>query len=260
MARAMWKGTLELSELTVPVKLYSAAQDRSVHFHMLHGDDQVRVRQRMVDPTTEEAVAPEEIRKGYEVEPGEFVLLSAEELRKAAPEPSRAIALDHFLEAGALEAYWYARPYYLGPDGQPERYRALSAALASEERIGIAHWVMRNKRYVGALHAVGPQLVLVTLRSREEVRDVSRLSAPAGRAFEKNELALAEQLIQALAGHFDPQAFHDEHRKRVLELIEAKQKGKKLPIKREPRKVQPSSIADALAASLKSVHKERRSA
>ena len=260
MARAMWKGTLQIGELTVPVKLYAAAQDRGVHFHLLHGDDQVRVRQRMVDPTTDQPVAPEDVRKGYEVEPGEFVLLSAEELRKTAPEPSRTVEIERFLDATRLEPYWYARPYYLGPDGQADRYRALGAALADEGRVGIAQWVMRNKRYVGALRAVGPQLVLITLRSREEVRDISRLRAPAGRAFEKNELALAEQLIHALEGHFDPNQFHDEHRERVLALIDAKWKGKKLPIKREPRKVEPSSIADALAASLKSVQKERRSA
>jgi DNA end-binding protein Ku len=260
MTRAMWKGTLQLGEAAVPVKLYAAAQARGVHFHLLHEPDHVRVRQHMVDPATDHPVPSEDIRRGHEVEPGVFVLVTPDELRSAAPEASRAIELSTFVDAAALEPYWYARPYYLGPDGAVERYRALCAALERSERIGIAQWVMRRKRYVGALRAVGEQLVLITLRAREQVRDLSRLEAPAGRAFDKSELALAEQLIHALAGHFDPQQFHDEYRTRVLELIEAKRRGKRMPIKRVPRKVQPASIADALQASLKAVHKERRSA
>jgi DNA end-binding protein Ku len=260
MARAMWKGVIHFGDVSVPVKLYSAAQDRDVHFHLLHETDQVRVRQRMVHPGTGDEVPSDEIRRGYEVESGTFVLLGKEELEALAPEPSRDIEVTHFVAPGDIDQAWYVRPYYLGPDGDDDRYVALAAALEREERAGIAHWVMRKKQYSGALHARGGRLLLLTMRAAEEVVDVSQLEAPAGRALDKRELQLAEQLVSALTADFDPTQFGDEHRERVLELIEKKRAGGTIEKPRVERRAGPSSLASALSASLKHVRKEKKSA
>ena len=259
-ARAMWKATIRLGKLSVPVRLYSAAQDKDVHFHMLHARDHVRVRQRMVHPGTGEEVPREQVRRGYEVEPGTFVLLSEEELAELAPEASRDIAIAQCVPVDAIDRAFYVRPYYLGPDGDDARYAALAAALERSERAGIAHFVMRKKAYAGALHGRDGRLVLVTMRPAEEVVDVSQLEAPGGRALDKRELQLAEQLVSALSADFEPAAFRDEHRDRVLELIEKKRKGGKIQKPRVPRKAEPASLASALSASLKHVRKERKSA
>jgi DNA end-binding protein Ku len=260
MTRAMWKGTICLDEHNVPIKLYAAVQDRDVHFHLLHDHDQARVKQRMVNPGTGEPIPAEQIQRAYEAEPGVFVRVERDELEAIVPEASRRIEITHFVPQDAIEHPWFERPYYLGPDGEAAPYAALAQALAQEQRIGVAHWVMRKKRYAGALHAHAGTLRLFTLRKLEEVVDLTQLQAPAGRELEKRELALAEQLIATLSGDFEPTAFKDDHRERLLELIEVKRRGGKLKKPRVPRKAAPASLASALQASLKHMKKERASA
>jgi DNA end-binding protein Ku len=259
-ARAIWKGVIHFGDVSVPVKLYSAAQDRDVHFHMLHERDHVRVRQRMVHPVSGDEVPPDQIRRGYEVEPGTFVLLAKEELEALTPKPSRDIEVTHFVAPSAIDQAWYVRPYYLGPDGDDTRYAALAAAMEREARAGVAHWVMRKKQYSGALHARAGRLVLVTMRPAEEVVDVGQLEPPGGRPLDKREQQLAEQLVSALTTDFDPAQFRDEHRERVLELIELKRRGGTIEKPRVERRPGPTSLASALSASLKHVRKEKRSA
>lgn len=262
-ARAIWKGVVRIGDEALPVKLYSAVEDHDVHFHLLHDADLERVRQHMVNPETNAEVPREQIQKGYPVDSGTFVVVTKEELASTAPEPSRDIEITRCVPSAAVPEAWYARPYYLGPDnGHSSAYFALAQALRDADRTAIARWVMRGRPYQGALRAHGNYLVLISLHHTGEVADVRELQAPRGREFDKRELQLAEQLVSALAGDFDASAFHDEHRERVLELIEQKAKGKKVPKQRiKPlRRAEPEKLTNALAASLASVRKERKSA
>jgi DNA end-binding protein Ku len=262
MARAIWKGSILIGEQSVPVKLYSAVQDHQIRFHLLHERDGARVRQKMVDPSTGDEVSAKEIRRGYPVEPGVFVVIKPEELAALEPPPSREIEISRFVPAGSIDPQWYDRPYFLGPDGSSEPYFALHEALQRQERAGIARWVMRKRRYSGAIRAHGDHLVVLTLRHAEQIIDASKLEAPAGRAMDSRELALAEQLVSALEGEFDPTEFEDDYRNRVLALIEAKAKGK-VPKLKPLRARKPTSepLAGVLQASLRQLrHKERESA
>ena len=229
-ARAMWKGAVVIGEERVPVKLYAAAQDRKVHFRLLSARTLNPVSQRMVSSKTGKEVPAEKIQKGYATEDGRFVILSEEELAELEPEPSRDIQVTRFVPPEAVDPAWYERPYYLGPDGDAAQYAALVDALAAEEMEGVAHWVMRKKEYVGALRSEGRQLVLVTLRHAGEVVPISAVPAPGGREPEPQEIRMAEQLVKALAGDFDPSEFGDEYRKRVLAFVKAKAKGKKVEV------------------------------
>ena len=185
----------------------------------------------MVNPETRTEVAPEAIQKGYAVDSGTYVVVTREELAKTAPEPSRDIEITRCVPSAAVPEAWYARPYYLGPDGAPARTSRWRRHCADADRTAIARWVMRGKPYQGALRAHGDYLVLISLHHTGEVADVSELQAPRGREFDKRELQLAEQLISALAGEFDARAFHDEHRARVLALIDQKAEGK--PVRKQ---------------------------
>ncbi|MBP7148185.1 MAG: Ku protein [Acidobacteria bacterium] len=255
-ARAVWKGTIQFGSTRLPVKLYSAVQDRNIHFHLLHRPDRERIKQRMVNPVSGREVPREEIRRGYEVEPGLFVLLDDEELAELDPRDSRTIDVAAFLPASAIDHRWYERPYYLGPDGGGEtNYFALAAALQKTRKEGLARWVMRKTRYAGALRAHGGHLMLVTLRPAQEVVPVSALEAPAGRALDAREKRMAEQLVDALGGPFDPAEFRDEYRDRVMELVQAKAKGRKVKTRRAPRRKQPGTLAAALEASLRAAGK-----
>jgi DNA end-binding protein Ku len=259
-ARAIWKGELKIGSTKIPVKLYSAIVDRTVHFHILDDKHLMRVKQHMVKPDSGEEVENKEIQKGYEVEPGTFVIVTDEELKELEPQPSREIEIDEFVPPEAISQQWYERPYYLGPDGDQKAYFALVEALRNRNREGIAHWVMRNKAYVGALRAEGDYLLLVTLRNAEEVISARELPKPAGRAPTQKELNMAKQLIGLLEGEFNAADYKDEYRKRVLEFIEQKAKGKAPRLRAVKTKRKAASLDSVLAKSLQSLRKEKRAA
>jgi DNA end-binding protein Ku len=251
-ARAIWKGNLELGKSGLPVKLYSAVEDQTVHFHLLERRTHERVHQHMVDPNTGEEVPKEEVRKGYEVSQDTFVIVTEEDLEKITPEPSRDIEVPHFLPLGRIPHQYYERPYYVGPDGDTKSYFALAEALEKREREGLARWVMRGKRYAGALRSRDGYLLLITLRHADEVLTARELAAPAGKEPDPREIRMAEQLVEALAGEFVPEDYNDEYRERVMQYINAKAKGRKPKLEtiRQPR-AKDTSLADMLAASLK---------
>lgn len=259
-ARAIWKGKLKIGSSAVPVKLYSAVEDRKVRFHILDDRSQTRVKQHMVTPDSGEEVPNEEIRKGYEIEPGKFVILYDKDLENLTPKPSREIEIDEFVPREAIPQQYYERPYFLGPDGNSEDYFALAEALENQEREGIAHWVMRNKAYMGALGAANGYLVLSTLRNSDEVVSAKELPEPAGRPPSKKEIAMAEHLVSLLEGEFDAANFKDEYRQRVLEFIEKKAKGKAPRLKPVKAKRKTTSLDSMLAKSIAALKKEKRAA
>lgn len=259
-ARAIWKGELKMGSARVPVKLYSGVVDRTVRFHILDDKHLMRVKQHMVNPDTGEEVPNEAIQKGYEIEPGRFVVLNDKELESLEQEPSRDIEIIEFVPPEAISQQWYERPYYLAPDGDTKSYFALAEALEMKNREGIAHWVMRNKPYVGALRSEGGYLVLFTLRNANEVISANELPKPAGRAPTQKELSMAKQLVGLLEGEFDPKEYKDEYRERVLEFVEKKARGKAPRLKAVKTKRATPSLDNVLAKSLASLKKEKRAA
>lgn len=258
MARAMWKGAIRLDGETIPVKLYSAVQDRGVSFRLLSAKGKTPVKQRMVNPDTDEPVPYDQIRRGYETDDGAFVILDESDLAQVEPEASRDIEITRVLDASAINHQWYDRPYFLGPDGNVEAYGALVRALAADGVEAVARWVMRKKEYRGALRSTGTHLMLVTLRSAEEVVPASSLPSPQGRQLDARERKMAEQLIEALAGDFDPEQFRDEYRDRVLEFVEKKAKGGTVEVKKfRPKKPKQKSLADLLEASVESAGRRK---
>ncbi|MEX1058439.1 MAG: Ku protein, partial [Natronospirillum sp.] len=221
-ARAMWKGVIAFEDVAVPVKLYAALEDRSVHFRLLHKTDSAPVRQVMVNPDTEEIVPSDQTYRAYHTGEGAQVLLTKEDLDSVKPQPSRQIEVLKFLPEHVIDHRWYNRPYYLGPDGADQNYAALVAALASTQREGLTHWVMRNKEYYGALRVHQGYLLMITLRYEEQVVSAADLEPPKGKPLDHRELAMAQQLIEMLDAEFAPETFQNEYRERVLELIETK--------------------------------------
>ncbi len=258
-ARAIWKGVLHFGTATVPVKLYSAVTDRTVHFRLLHKTDKQPVKQQLVSSKNGEPVDYKEVRKAYPIGHGRLVVFEPEELEKLEPEDSRDIEITRFVDPADVDPRWYERAYYLGPDGNTKAYFAAAAALERKNREGIARWVMRDREYVGALRAEDGHLMLITLRHAEEVVDASALKPPGGRELQKRELEMARQLVTALHGEFDPSQFRDQYRARVMEMIEAKAEGGKPKLKVfRPKKQREDKLADALEASLAGVKRKAR--
>jgi DNA end-binding protein Ku len=256
-ARAIWKGVIRFGAVSVPVKLYSAIEDRSVHFRLLHRQDRAPVRQALVNPETDEVVPYEQTGRAYLTEAGDRVLLEASELEALEPEPSRDIEILEFLPLQAIDHRWYDRPYYLGPDGESGELFALADALEAMQVEGLARWVMRNKAYVGALQLYRGYPMLMSLHHAEEVIPVEALEPPQGPSLDQRELGLARQLIGMLDAEFQPQEYRDEFRHRILAMVEAKARGKKVKTLAPRRLERGGDIRHALEASLKQA---RRSA
>lgn len=259
-ARSIWKGVLKVGSAKVPVKLYSAVADRTVRFHILDDRDQMRIKQHMVNPESGDEVGNEEIQKGYELEPGRFVILTEDELKSLEPEPSREIEISEFVPPDQISQQWYERPYYLGPDGDQKAYFAFAEALKKRELEGVAHWVMRNKPYVGALRAEGDYLMLVTLRNAQQVISARDLLKPAGPAPTQKELSMAKHLVSLMQGEFNPADFKDEYRERVMEFIERKAKGHAPRLRAVKARRKAGSLDSVLAKSLEVLKKEKRAA
>lgn len=250
MARALWKGQLMLGKHEVPVKLYSAIEDRKVHFRLLHEKDAAPVEQHIVRKDTGKDVPKEDRRKAYALTRETAVILQPEDLQKLEPPESREIQLCRFVPAALLNDQWYDRPYYLGPDGDEDSYFALVEALERKKVLGIARWVMRKKRYLGALSLMNGHLIMTTLRRAEQVLSFSNVEPTKASSPQESELKLAEQLVSSITGDFEPEQWQDEYRKRVQQLIDAKVRGKKLVPLKPKRKAPEMSLADTLKASL----------
>lgn len=259
-ARAIWKGDLKLDSSKVPVKLYAAVQDQTVRFHILDVKSKRRVKQHMVDAESGSEVSTEEIQKGFEVEPGKFVILDKKELATLEPQASREIKIEQFVPPKEIPPEYYDRPYYLGPDGDSEAYFALAEALGNKEKEAVVRWVMRKQPYVGAIRVENEYLILYTLRNREEVLSAKDLPHPAGRAPDKKELSMAKQLVELLKGEFDPRDYKDEYRARVMEFVEKKAKGHKPKLHLVKTKRKTSSLNSVLSKSIAALKKQKKAA
>lgn len=253
-ARAIWKGVIHIGPMEVPVKLYSAVQDKSVHFRLLHAKDHAPVSQQMVSSETGKPVPKEEVRKAYPLDSTRLVKLEKDELESIEPKSSREIDVVRFVNPAEIDHRWYERAYYLGPDGSEEAYFAAAEAIGRKGLEGLARWVMRKKSYVGALRAEEGYLMLISLRHAEEVVAASSLEPPEGRNLDKREIAMGAQLVNALAGEFDPAEFEDTYRRRVMELVETKGSGGTVKLKAfKPKKTDEDALSAALEASLAGV-------
>ncbi|MGW7663427.1 non-homologous end joining protein Ku [Streptomyces sp. NPDC054756] len=238
MARAIWTGVITFGLVSVPVGLYTATQDHTIHFHQLQRGTSDRIRNRRVNERTGEEVSPDDIVKGFEVADGEYVVVEPEELDAIAPGRSRAIEISDFVDLDEIEPVYFARPYYLAPRGEENLkvYELLRAALEKANRVGVATFVMRGKQYLTALRAEEKVLMLQTLHWADEVRDPTRElpQLPERRAGSGKELDMALQLVDALSGPWEPSRYHDTYEEKVRELVRAKAEGQEITPAEEP--------------------------
>ncbi|MEV7452323.1 Ku protein [Streptomyces nigra] len=238
MARAIWTGVITFGLVSVPVGLYTATQDHTLHFHQLQRGTFDRIRNRRVNERTGEEVSPDDIVKGFEIADGEYVVIEPEELDAIAPGRSRTIEISDFVDLDEIEPVYFARTYYLAPRGEEHLkvYELLRAALEKANRIGVATFVMRGKQYLTALRAEEKVLMLQTLHWADEVRDPTRElpQLPEHRAGSGKELDMALQLVDALSGPWDPTRYHDTYEEKVRELVRAKAEGQEIAPAEEP--------------------------
>jgi DNA end-binding protein Ku len=265
MPRSIWTGAISFGLVTVPVKLYSAVNRKTVRFHQLSGKSGVRIAQKRVDPQSGEEVPYEDIVKGYELSPDRYVVVEPAELDTLQPKKTKTIEIEDFVELSQIDPIFYDHPYYLAPGpGGAKPYRLLLEAMAQSERVAVARVVIRSKEQLVAIRAMGDVLEMATMLFADEIADPERLDElpdPAEVKTTKREVQIAMQLIDSLAGDFQPDKYRDTYREDVLALIERKAAGKKIAVQPEAEEVpEPApDLMSALKASLQAVreHGER---
>src|SRR5919198_2775886 len=229
MARAIWSGSISFGLLNVPVKLYSAVSRKSVSFRELRASDSSRIRHKRVAESDGEEVPYEEIVKGYEIAPEQYVVLTRDELEELDPKKTRAIEIQDFVDLDDIDPIYFDSPYYLGPDKGAERaYQLLVKAMTDEGKVAIARFVLRNKEHLAAIRPMDDVLTLATMRFADEVVSPEELDGVApedGEKPQKRELDMAKQLIGSLTSEFEPEKYRDEYREELLAMIERKAKG-----------------------------------
>lgn len=259
MARAIWNGSLSFGLVNVPIELYSATEDKTIHFNQFEAGTSDRVRNRRVNERTGEEVDFGDVVKGYDVGGGEYVIVSSEELESAEPGRTRNVEITDFVDLDAIDPVYYQKTYYLAPKGeQAERaYGLLRKAMEDSNKVAIATLVMRGKQYLVAVRPERRVLVLETMFFADEVRDPAEEipGIPLQAKFTGREVDTAKMLIDSMTGEWKPGQYHDTYRQRVLELIERKRTGEEIVVGR--KEADPAPVIDLVAALEASVEAVR---
>ena len=265
MARTVWKGSLSFGLVNVPVGLYPATEDRTIHFHQFEEGTADRIRLRKVNERTGDEVAAGRIVKGYDLGDGESVIIEPDELDDVAPERSRTLEIGDFVDLADIDPIYYRSTYYLAPadDGALKAYRLLARAMEQSGKAGIAPLVMRGKEYLCVVRAHDGVLVLETLYFEDEIRspdemvtevkgvdDPKALRTPRP---SERELDMAVQLVGSMTAEWDPSRYHDTYRHEVEQLIDAKRHGEAVVV--SPSGESAAPVVDLLSALEESVRK-----
>ena len=253
--RSFWSGTVSIGLVNVPVKLYTMIRDQSYSFHFLRKRDGCPLRYQRVCTFDKEVVEWGDVARGYEVQKGEFITLSKEELDAIRPESDRRIKIDKFVHYLGVDPLYFQSSYILGPDKSGDAYGLLFATLKKKGMAGVGRYTMRTKEYPVLIHAYRGALILTTLRYPNEVidpgtiKDIKELKEPS-----KKELELAEKILDNLTGDFDIRDYKDTYRENVEKLIKLKLKGETIKVER-PETEEVKELMIALEQTLQQMKK-----
>ncbi|MGK2966887.1 MAG: Ku protein [Tepidiformaceae bacterium] len=231
MPRPTWSGAVSFGLVNVPVKLYTAATSRDIRFNQLHEEDGGRIQQKRFCTIDGEEVATDQLVKGYEIAPDRYVTITQEELEGLDPKASRSIEIEEFVDLAQIDPVYFENSYYLVPDKNAGRaYALLLRAMEDTQKVALGRVVMRNKQYLVALRPAGDALSMATLYYADEVVSKTSLDGlpEADTEVSERELGMARQLIESLATDFEPAKYRDEHRERILSLIDQKATGEEI--------------------------------
>src|SRR6476646_5593876 len=250
--RAIWKGALAFGMVSIPVRLYSATEDRDVSFHQVHDEDAGRVRYQRMCTVCDQEVAYADLAKGFELPSGETVILTDEDFANLPLPTTKVVELVAFVPADQVDPLALARGYYLEPDPAGRKpYELLRAALDRTSRVGLAKIAVRSKESLAVLRPRGDVLALQTMVWPDEVRKAQFDVLDREVSVSDAELKMADTLIEAMSGDYTPEAYQDGYREALLSVIEAKTAGKEFVA--PPASAQPAPAVDLITALKASV-------
>jgi DNA end-binding protein Ku len=261
MPRPVWSGTISFGLVSIPVKMFNAVSRKSVSFNQLDSRTNARIKYKKVSADDGEEVPEDLIVKGYEVTKGNYVIVDPDELEQFMPSATRALELDDFVPFDEIDPMLFDNAFYLAPDKVTKPYVVLARAMEKAGKVGVGRLVMRNKQYVVAIRPVDGNLVMSTMVYPDEVvkpSSIDELAELDSVDVSDRELAMAEQLVESLAGEFAHDEYRDSYREQVLDLIEKKAAGETLErVERPSAAPQVVDLMAALEASVKAAKQAR---
>jgi DNA end-binding protein Ku len=256
--RTIWKGAVSFGLVTIPIKLYSATEEKDVAFHQVRRSDGSRIKYKRVAAADGEEVAYSDIAKGYELSDGEVVVLTDEDFADLPLATQKTIEVLQFVPLDQVDPIYFNKSYYLEPDGQGTKpYLLLREALDKAGRIAIVKVALRQRETLACLRNRDGVLVMSTMLWPDEIRKPDFGFLDEDVKVRSQEVAMAQSLIDALAGDFEPEAFTDEYRAALQALIDAKVEGRELVSVPETA-AEESSVVDLMAALRASVEAAKK--
>jgi DNA end-binding protein Ku len=256
MPRALWKGAVSFGMVTIPIRLYTATDEKDVAFNMLHKTDGARVRMQRVCSEDEEVLEMKDIVKGYEIGPGEYVIMEPEDFDKVPVDTTHTIEITDFVPADQIDPIYYQKTYYLEPEkvgGKP--FALLREVLKDSELVALAKVTLRQKEQLCTLRVYENTISLETMFYADEIRTTEELDVPESTKISDKELTMARSLVEMLTGDFEPEKYRDNYREALLELIDQKAEGQEI---KRPAAAAPSKVTDLMEALRASVEAARK--
>lgn len=248
----VWKGSISFGLVNIPVKMFTATEDKDIRFKYIHKECHTPVKYKKTCPACNKDVQPEDIVRGYEYEPGRFVILTEEDFESIEVKSEKSVEILDFVKLEEIDPIYFDKTYFLGPqETGGKAYTLLREALNGKKRIAVAKITIRDRESLAVIRVYNNVLVLETIFYPDEVRDSKQVpGVPENLQTTKAELDMAAQLIDNLTTAFDPDKYRDTYRERLLEKINAKVEGKDFVVKKETDKENIVSLMEALKQSI----------
>jgi len=258
MPRAIWKGAVSFGMVSIPIKLYTATEEKDVSFHLLHRKDHQRIKQQRYCPADDAVVEWNDVMRGYEIGPDQYVVMEPEDFEKVPVNTTHTIEITDFVPADQIDPIYYQKTYYLEPEkvgGKP--FALLREVLKDSKLIALAKVTLRQKEQLATLRVYGDTIALETMLYADEIRGVEDLEVPQDVEIGEKELTMAKSLVEMLKGDFEPEKYKDNYREALLELIERKAEGEEIKRPAPAAGARVTDLMEALRASIETARKER---
>lgn len=256
--RSLWKGAITFGLISIPVRLYSAVQEKSLKFHLLHEEDGGRIRYKRECAKCGKEVSWDDIVKGYEYSKDHYVQFTSEELEALDVESIRAIDVVAFVPLGDIDPIYFDKTYYVGPEASGVKaYKLLADALEAEGQVGVAKIALRDKEHLATIRLKDGIFVLETMHWPDEIRAAEFDELGKKVDVRANEVKMARQLIKQLSSEFHPEEFQDEYRVALEDLVQRKVEGQEITVSAEPD-AEPTKVVDLMEALKASVEQAKK--
>ena len=259
--RAVWKGYLKCGLVTIPVKMYNAVKKKTLQFSLLHKECGTKIKQERFCPSCNRRVSNEELVRGYQYGKDCWIIITDEEIEKAKKESTDAIEILRFVDDGAISPIYYSEAHYLTPDGEValEAFALFHKAMKRMGKAALAKVVIRNREHLMALKPYDGSFLALTLHYAEELqalREIEGVGGVEGVDLDPSVLQMAEALIRNLSGDFEPEKYHDEYTRTLLEIIKAKAEGQEVKVEPKAEAQKVIDLMEALRQSVLATEKE----